>query len=309
MITAYTIQMASKISGVGVHTIRAWEKRYKALVPNRDSSGHRTYTKTDIEKLMLLSELCLLGYTISKVAKIDIPDLKILLKDLGKTDESIDSPEFNLIKEKPTVDASSSINILLFALRTYKLDVINQELSKIKTLISARDLALNIIRPMSSVLKELVLSGSFVPSQEESVLKLLCFHSGFALYKQNERRDRHGINVLVVGLDGNSNDLDLVISGLLCNHYGFNYSFMGPSISYEALTDTLDFLSVNLLILSAQNSNTSQSFVEKAVAKAPASVEIVFSGKLDVSQERMGNKRFKKFINVDDLDEYLSKKL
>ena len=301
--------MASKISGVGVHTIRAWEKRYKALVPNRDSSGHRTYTKTDIEKLMLLSELCLLGYTISKVAKIEIPDLKILLKDLGKTDESIDSPEFNLIKEKPTVDASASINILLFALRTYKLDVINQELGKIKTLISARDLALNIIRPMSSVLKELVISGSFVASQEESVLKLLCFHSGLALYKQNERRDRHGINVLVVGLDGNSNDLDLVIAGLLCNHYGFNYSFMGPSISYEALSDTIDFLSVNLLILSAQNSHTSQSFVEKTIAKAPASVEIVFSGKLDLNQDKMVNKRFKKIINVDDLDEYLSKKL
>ena len=307
--TSYTIQMASKISGVGVHTIRAWEKRYKALVPNRDSSGHRTYTKTDIEKLMLLSELCLLGYTISKVAKIEIPDLKILLKDLGKTEESIDSPEFNLIKEKPTVDASASINILLFALRTYKLDVINQELSKIKTLISARDLALNIIRPMFLVLKELVLNGSFVASQEETVLKLLCFHSGHALYRQNERRDRHGINVLVVGLDGNTNDLELVIVGLLCNHYGFNYSFMGPSISHEALSDSIDFLSVNLLILSAQNSNSSQTFVEKTLAKVSSNVEIVFNGKLDINQDKIGIKRFKKFINLEDFDDYLSKKL
>ena len=57
--------MASKISGVGVHTIRAWEKRYKALVPVRDAAGHRSYSKVDVEKLMLLSELCLLGYTIS----------------------------------------------------------------------------------------------------------------------------------------------------------------------------------------------------------------------------------------------------
>lgn len=82
--TTYTIQMASKLSGVGVHTIRAWEKRYKALEPSRDASGHRTYSKTDVEKLILLSELCLLGYTISKVANLSIPELKELLIDLGK---------------------------------------------------------------------------------------------------------------------------------------------------------------------------------------------------------------------------------
>jgi len=74
--------MASKLSGVGVHTIRAWEKRYRALEPLRDGSGHRVYTKSDVEKLMLLSELCLLGYTISKVAKLSIEELKAQLLDL-----------------------------------------------------------------------------------------------------------------------------------------------------------------------------------------------------------------------------------
>jgi hypothetical protein len=306
--TSYTIQMASKISGVGVHTIRAWEKRYKALEPVRDSSGHRTYTKTDIEKLMLLSELCLLGYTISKVAKFEIPDLKLLLKDLGKSDESIETPEFNLIKEKPTVDASGSTNILLFALRTYKLDVINQEIGKLKTMVSARDLALDIIRPLALELHGLRARGEFSQTQAETVIHMLRFHSGHALYRHNERRDRNLVNVVVSSLEGYSNDLEVIMTGLLCNHYGFNYTFLGPSISVEALSDSMGFLNTNLIILCAVGTGSVQNYIEKLMIKASPSLEVILSGKVDLNLEKMSAKRFKNIKSIEELDEYLSKK-
>ena len=47
----YNIQIASKLSGVGTHTLRAWEKRYGAVVPTRNDSGRRLYSDEDIEKL------------------------------------------------------------------------------------------------------------------------------------------------------------------------------------------------------------------------------------------------------------------
>jgi DNA-binding transcriptional MerR regulator len=298
--------MASKISGVGVHTIRAWEKRYKALEPVRNSSGHRTYTKADIEKLMLLSELCLLGYTISKVAKFEISDLKLLLKDLGKSDDSIDSPEFNLIKEKLTVDASGSKNILLFALKTYTLDVINQEIGKLKTMVSAHDMAMNIILPLSNELRELRNRGEFSQIQEETVINLLRFHSGHALYHQNDRRDRNSVNVVVAGIAGASNDLGLIMAGLLCNYYGFNFSFLGPDISVEALSDSMGFLNTNLIILSALNAK--KTFVEKLMSKATPALQVLLTGKMDLELESIPAKRFKNCKSIEELDEYLSKK-
>ena len=53
----YNIQIASKLSGVGTHTLRAWEKRYGAVIPMRNESGRRLYSDDDVEKLRLLSEL------------------------------------------------------------------------------------------------------------------------------------------------------------------------------------------------------------------------------------------------------------
>ena len=30
---SYNIQMVSKLTGISIHTLRAWEKRYQAVVP------------------------------------------------------------------------------------------------------------------------------------------------------------------------------------------------------------------------------------------------------------------------------------
>lgn len=310
--TSYTIQMASKISGVGVHTIRAWEKRYKALEPNRDSSGHRTYTKIDVEKLMLLSELCLLGYTISKVAKLSIPELKLLLKDLGKSEESIDFPELNLVKEKPLVDASLSTNLLLFALKNYKIDVINQEIGKIKSSISARDMAMYLLLPMVQMMRDLSARGEYTRTQEETVSSLLRFHAGHTLFRTNDRKEHSHINVVVVSMDNDSLDLGALIAGLLCNHYGFNYTFLGHNLSVEALCDSIGFLNSNLVILSTANSSMGlpyiQPFVEKLFQKAATNVEVLLNGKADLSMDKIPAKRFNNIKSIEALDEFFSKK-
>ena len=303
--------MASKISGVGVHTIRAWEKRYKALEPIRDASGHRTYTKSDVEKLMLLSELCLLGYTISKVAKLSIPDLKLLLIDLGKTEESVESHEFSLVKEKPTLDASLSMPLLLFALKSYKLDVIHQELSKLKSLISSRDLAIKVILPLARSLYELIKLGEFNRVQSETVTMLIRFHSGHDLYRYSERKETNTFNISLATIDGDSNDLNSIMAGLLCQYYGFNFTFIGSGLSFESISESIKIFSTNFLILStselSKNISHVQQFVEKIMNKFP-SVDILLNGNEDLDLSRIPSKHFSSFKTIEALDDYLASK-
>jgi DNA-binding transcriptional MerR regulator len=312
--TSYTIQMASKISGVGVHTIRAWEKRYKALVPCRDSAGHRTYTKTDIEKLMLLSELCLLGYTISKVANLSIAELKDQLRDLGKSDESLETHEFNLVKEKISIDASQSLGILLFALKAYKLDVMHQELSKLSPNISARDMALTILLPLSLEIKNLASKGLLNSIQEQTVVSFLRFHAGNALYSLSEMRERRAINVCVAGLDNYAFDLGSTIAGLLCNHYGFNYSFLGSGIPLEVLCDSLTFLDSRIILINANHASLGnglayvKSYLEKLLLKTSPLVEVLVCSQVSLEMEKISAKRLSVVNSYESLDEFLSKK-
>lgn len=312
--TTYTIQMASKISGVGVHTIRAWEKRYKALVPVRDASGHRTYSKTDVEKLMLLSELCLLGYTISKVAALSIDELKSNLKDLGKTDESFESQDFNLISDsKSVMDPSQSMPILQFALRSYNLGVVNVELAKLKTMLSSRDYALYILSPLALTLSELSNNGTFTSTQEQAVRSILKFHMGYNLYHPNTKLEKSNVNVIVGGMEGDLNDLGLGSVGLLCGHYGFHYTYLGADLSSEAISDAAKSFEVNLVILGPTNSFNQlgkshfQNYIEKLTAKMPLQTSLVVAGKSEAELDKVSNKRLVFLKNLDAIDGYLAK--
>jgi DNA-binding transcriptional MerR regulator len=82
----YTIKNVSMITGIGVHTLRAWEKRYSVVKPERSSSGRRYYSDEDIEKLKLIATLNKTGEQISQIAKLSFEDLKTRVGNLSEKD-------------------------------------------------------------------------------------------------------------------------------------------------------------------------------------------------------------------------------
>ena len=68
----YGIGAVAKLTGLTVHTIRVWERRYQAVVADRAPNGRRVYTAADIEKLRLLKTLTDQGLSISAIAGQDI---------------------------------------------------------------------------------------------------------------------------------------------------------------------------------------------------------------------------------------------
>ncbi|WP_439789939.1 MerR family transcriptional regulator [Photobacterium leiognathi] len=47
----YSISEVSELTGVNSVTLRAWQRRYGLLVPQRTPKGHRLYTDNDIAKI------------------------------------------------------------------------------------------------------------------------------------------------------------------------------------------------------------------------------------------------------------------
>lgn len=314
--TTYTIQMASKLSGVGVHTIRAWEKRYKALEPSRDAAGHRTYSKTDVEKLILLSELCLLGYTISKVAGLNIVELKALLMDLGKSEESLAQSDFNLVSDvRVNVDVAQVAMILSFAFKSYKLDIINLELSKLKSIISSRSFALEVVIPLYKQLLKAQEDGTYNVHQAQALRSILKFHCGFNLYHPNGDKDKSTVHLLIAGMEGDMQDIMLGIVGLLCHHYNYHYTYLGADISAEALVEVAKSLETNVVLLGPSNvlaklgKTHFQNYIEKISNRLPSNTELIIAGESDVESDRSSLKRLITLEKIEALDEYLASKL
>jgi DNA-binding transcriptional MerR regulator len=65
----YPIGTVSEITGVNAVTLRAWERRYGLIQPERTPKGHRLYSQTDIDKIQHILEQLGKGIAISRVAE------------------------------------------------------------------------------------------------------------------------------------------------------------------------------------------------------------------------------------------------
>jgi len=63
----YPIRTVASLTGVNPITLRAWERRYKLIQPRRTESGHRLYTREDIERIQRVMKFLSQGISISQV--------------------------------------------------------------------------------------------------------------------------------------------------------------------------------------------------------------------------------------------------
>lgn len=66
----FPIREVSRLTGVNPVTLRAWERRYGLIQPTRTESGHRLYSKADIETVNRILDWIERGVAVSKVGKI-----------------------------------------------------------------------------------------------------------------------------------------------------------------------------------------------------------------------------------------------
>lgn len=66
----YRIRTAAQLTGLSEQLIRAWERRYGVLSPDRTPGGYRAYTEEDIAVLRRLKELTEQGMAISDAARL-----------------------------------------------------------------------------------------------------------------------------------------------------------------------------------------------------------------------------------------------
>ncbi|MCB9531900.1 MAG: MerR family transcriptional regulator [Myxococcales bacterium] len=75
----YPMRVVTRVTGVPPDTIRAWERRYAALVPRRTDGNARRYSAADIRKLTLLRDLTERGHAIGEVAPLEMDALEDLV--------------------------------------------------------------------------------------------------------------------------------------------------------------------------------------------------------------------------------------
>ena len=73
----FPIRAVARMTGLSVDTLRAWERRYQAVVPERGDRG-RVYTERQIDRLRHLAALVANGHSIGSIAELPDAALRTL---------------------------------------------------------------------------------------------------------------------------------------------------------------------------------------------------------------------------------------
>jgi len=77
---SYPISAVAKLTGLPLDTLRAWERRYRTVVPDRASRG-RLYSEEQIQRLLLLRHAVERGHSIGQIADLSDLELRELLEN------------------------------------------------------------------------------------------------------------------------------------------------------------------------------------------------------------------------------------
>jgi methanogenic corrinoid protein MtbC1 len=77
----HPIRIVARRTGTPETTLRAWERRYGAVRPERAETGRRLYSDKDVERLKLIRQAVDAGRAVSSVARMSDSDLMQLIEE------------------------------------------------------------------------------------------------------------------------------------------------------------------------------------------------------------------------------------
>ncbi|MFI5391432.1 MAG: MerR family transcriptional regulator, partial [Bacteriovoracales bacterium] len=303
------INIVSNLSGIGIHTIRKWEQRYKVLTPEREENGRRLYTEKDIEKLQLLNELTSAGHSISKVAALNNNELKTLLERTTK--KKVYLPE--KLDIAPKVNPEEFLKNLFFALENYKLDIISHELSKAKVLLSGRTLVMDILLPLFKEVGVRISNGQISMAQELALFSIIKFHLGQIIFKNYERKIKKPQIIVFATLENDPSEIEILLSSVLSSDYGIKFYYLGAGLPVNALVEAAKSMGANLIVLGVNEllkneyEKIRKISIERLLAKTSDHVFINVIGGNDSTWSSFSkNKRFIFFKDLKEFDATLA---
>jgi MerR family transcriptional regulator, light-induced transcriptional regulator len=162
----HPILIAAKRAGITQHLIRAWEKRYDAVSPDRTDTNRRLYSEDEIERLRLLGVLTKLGHRIGDIARQPTPALMHLAATDGSGTKSAADVTTESFTEKNLKEA-------LDAIHRMDTDALEEILNRNVVALGQRGILEKLISPLTRRIGDMWIDGSLSAAHEHFASNIL----------------------------------------------------------------------------------------------------------------------------------------
>lgn len=224
----YPIKAVALRTGLSIHAIRAWEKRYQAVTPVRTDTNRRLYNEGDIEKLTILKKATEHGHNISSVAGLNIEELNQLLpvKDKGSdilkhsTMQKDDNFEYYM-KE------------IIYSLKTLNARSLESTLANAALQLNHTDFLEKLIIPFVENIGDLWHKGAIRIIHEHMATVVL--KNFITNMRNNYHTDQKAPHMIVTTPMGQNHEIGALILSLFAAVQGWNVTYLGPNLPADEI--------------------------------------------------------------------------
>lgn len=222
--SSFSIRDLHHLTGISLHTIRIWERRFDFLQPERSGTNIRQYSIDDLKKLLNISLLVKNGYKISELALMNNQQLNTLVNSTSSVQNTSQVYIDNLKMSMMEFDAS----------------LFNDTYNRLISEMTFYDVFIKVFIPFLEQIGKLWQTSSITVAQEHFISNLIrqkLFFNIEKLPRQSAPGNRKFVLFLPVG--------ELHELGLLFFHYvllvnGRESVYLGQDVEMETLNGILN---------------------------------------------------------------------
>jgi len=261
----YPIRVVARLTGIPIDTLRAWERRYRAVEPGRDDRG-RLYADPDVQKLKLLRRLVERGHAIGRIANMGEAQLSQLL-EAGLEPRDRDG-------RADAIDIAA----LLESIDRYDSASTDRQLGKLAAVLSARELVHQVTLPLMRQVGQAWHSGRFTVAQEHMASGAIRNLLGSLVRLQSPSDSRSG--VIFATPPGERHELGIMAAAMLAAAAGLGVIYLGADLPPEDVIEAARRTGARAVVLGLTGTDGAAPVdAARAIAEAvPNGVEVFVGG-------------------------------
>jgi DNA-binding transcriptional MerR regulator len=267
----YPIRAVAKLTGIPVDTLRAWERRYRAVTPDRAARG-RLYSDAEVRRLLLLRTAVDGGHAIGQVAALSDAELQ----DLARVPFASSGDR----RQEPGPRAvNPNLQPLLDAIAAFDSSATNEELSRLALLLSPAAMVHQVVLPLMRMTGENWENGTFQIAQEH--MFSACLRNLLGGLVRLERPGSGTARMLLTTPSDELHEFGILAAAMLAVAQGFQVTYLGTSLPAGEILSAAEKCAANVVVLGIMKTNATPA-VKRDMAwlmsELPVSTELWAGG-------------------------------
>ena len=227
------IRTVANLTGINPVTLRAWERRYNLITPQRTPKGHRLYTEDDVELIRQVLELLDQGISISQVKPLlEQSPGQQAAAPLAEAGEVWKGYQQKMLSAVEKFDENVLDNTYNDALSLYPVDVVNQRL----------------LLPLLRIVGERWKERETGIAEEHFFSVYLRNKLGARIHHLNQRS--RGPLIILACLPGEFHEIGLLLFALATVNFGYRVLILGANTPLNQIPHVLEQRPCDGIVLS-----------------------------------------------------------